>query len=772
VTPLVDGWQASCDGGAWLPARVPGTAAAVLADAGLPTGDLDAQEWRFRRAVDVPEPESNEELVLRLDGIATVADVLLDGRLLLTSTSMFERHLVRLEHGGELEIRCRPLAPLLAERRTPRARWRSALADNNLRWHRTMLLGRAPGIAPGPPPVGPWRPVSLERRRDLALDELRVRTRGDGGVHVRVAVRALGGVTPDELVLEVADATAEIRLRDGRGEVQLVVSSPELWWPHTHGEPALHDLRLHTRDGVELATRRVGFRDVAWASDVERDGLALRVNGVDLFVRGAVWTPVDPVALAASTADVRATLEMLRDAGMNMVRIPGTSCYESDDFHDLCDELGLLVWQDFMFANLDYPIGDDAFRRTVEGEARDVLERLAPRPSLAVLCGNSEVEQQVAMLGLDPALGRGELFGKLLPALVAESDARVVYVPSAPCGGALPFRTDRGVANYFGVGGYRRPLSDARLADVRFASECLAFANVPDDDVDDRAGVPRDAGADWDFQDVRDHYLETVFAVDHRALDRPRYLELSREVSGHVMAEVFGEWRRDGSPCRGGLVLWSRDLVDGAGWGLLARDGRPKVALRHLARVLAPVAVWTTDEGLNGVAVHVANDRPEPLVAELRVALYARWEHRVGEAVVPVSLPPAAGASYDVETLLGRFVDASWAYKFGAPQHDAIVATLMRGGIALSQAVRFPAGPPLEQEAAAAVGLAASLDDDGTLHVRSRRLAWGVRIDGADAADDAFTVEPGSVRLVAIRAGTPVAVRALNVNDAVPVARP
>ena len=154
------------------------------------------------------------------------------------------------------------------------------------------------------------------------------------------------------------------------------------------------------------------------------------------------------------------------------------------------------------------------------------LSEIAGRPSLAVLCGNSEVEQQVAMMGLDPALGRGELFGELLPAAIADRGVDAVYVPSAPCGGDLPFRPDRGIANYFGVGGYRRPLADARLAEVRFAAECLAFANVPDEAGVEaiaarcgrtpsstipagRLACPRDTGSSWDFDDVRDHYLRS-----------------------------------------------------------------------------------------------------------------------------------------------------------------------------------------------------------------------------------------------------------------------
>ena len=266
---------------------------------------------------------------------------------------------------------------------------------------------------------------------------------------------------------------------------------------------------------------------------------------------------------------------------MNMVRIPGTASYESDAFYDLCDELGILVWQDFMFANLDYPEQDEHFLRMIEREVRDVLSRLAARPCLAVLCGNSETAQQVAMLGLDSALAHGPLFGKVLPDLVVEADVDAPYIPSAPWGGDLPFRPDRGVANYYGVGGYRRPLEDARRAEVKFAAESLAFANVPDEHEADalggagfptpteprwKAGVPRDAGAGWDFDDVRDHYLRLLFGVDPVALrstDQEHYLELSRAVSGEVMAETFGEWRRAESTCGGALVLWLRDLRAG-----------------------------------------------------------------------------------------------------------------------------------------------------------------------------------------------------------------
>ena len=315
-----------------------------------------------------------------------------------------------------------------------------------------------------------------------------------------------------------------------------------------------------------------------------------------------------------------------------------------------------------MFANLDYPEADEPFLATVAAEARAAAGRIGGRPCLAVLCGGSEVAQQVAMLGLDPRAGPRSALRRAAPRAGRRGRRRPrPTCPSTPWGGELPFRTDRGVAHYYGVGAYLRPLEDARRAEVRFAAECLAFANVPDEAGLQalagggaapghhpawKAGVPRDGGAGWDFEDVRDHYLKLLFGLDPvelRSVDPERYLELSRAVSGEVMAEVIGEWRRTGSTCHGALILWLKDLAPGAGWGVLDHRGLPKVAYHHLRRVLAPVAVWITDEGLGGIDVHVANDRAAPLAARLRISLY-RDDRLVDEAFTPVQPRPRRGA--------------------------------------------------------------------------------------------------------------------------------
>jgi beta-mannosidase len=723
----------------------------------LPAYGTDDDDHWFRTTIEAVD----EAAVLRLGGLASVCDVFLDGDHVLQSESMFLEHELPVAAGAhELAVCARALAPLLAQRSRPRARWRTRVADNNLRRFRTTLLGRAPGFAPGPPVVGPWRPVEVVPAGRLRLG---VRTWLDGEDGV-VEVRCAAEAGPLEATLGSVTAS----LPAGGGSLR--VPRPERWWPHTHGDPALHELRVRAAAGE--SSRRVGFRSLAHAPDLERDGLDLHLNGVAVFARGAVWVP--PPA-----GEVRATLERARDAGLNMVRVVGTTWYESDGFFDACDELGLLVWQDLMFANMDYPFADEAFLALAEREVRQVFASLAGRPSLAVVCGNSEVEQQVAMLGLPPELGRDPFYTATVPALLREALLDAAYVPSAPTGGTFPFRTDRGVANYFGVGAYLRPLGDVRRAGVRFASECLAFANVPADDQPDRAaGVMRDVGAEWDFADVRDHYLRALHGVGP---EDDGYWERARHVTGEVMAAVFGEWRRAESPCAGAIVLWLRDLVPGAGWGLLDHAGRPKLAWHYLRRALAPVAVWFVDEGLNGLALHAANDTAKPVAARLRLALYRGEGLLVESSEEMVTLAPHSSIERDVEAAIGRFVDVAYAYRFGEVQQDTVVATLEQDGAVLSQTFFYPVRKAVALRSADELGLVAEADrhPGGGVDVTlaSAAVVRGVRLlaDGLDPVDDGFDLEPGRTRRVALRAvdgDLPTLLRVSALELAVPLVVP
>ena len=810
-SPLTAGWELATASEPesdsarlrFTPAQVPGTVASSLrSQKAWRMGDdvrFDASEHWFRCRFEADPAGGGEELVLRFGGIATLAEVWLNGERILESGSMFASHdvnvtaLVRPQN--ELLIVCRSLsAALRAQRpRKPAARWRTrVVSEQSLRWFRTTLLGRAPGFSSEPEPVGPWRPVTLLRRRRIVVEDWSRRVTLDGTVGtlaIDLRLRTLGaGSRPvsGRLVVDSAGASLDLVESDHDHHARAVLRIPGLvpWLPHTHGTPALYPVRvqLQLEDGTlaEFEDVPAGFRSIAPGDD---DGLALKINNTPVFCRGVVWTPPDVVSLAATPHATAERLRLLRDGGFNMVRLAGTMLYESESFHRLCDELGLLVWQDMMFANMDYPFQEPGFHQAVAAEAQSELSRLSRHPSTAVICGNSEIEQQVGMLGLDAALGRGPFFGEELPALAAHYCPGVPYIASAPCGGDLPFRARSGVANYFGVGAYLRPLEDARRAGVRFASECLAFSNVPEPEMIEqmtlaqrgglspvhpawKRGVPRDSGAGWDFEDVRDHYLKLLYSVDPMPLrysDTARYWELSRIVSGETMAEVFGEWRRPQSTCRGGIILWGADLEPGAGWGILDSTGAPKAPYWFLKRALAPCTVWMTDEGLNGIDIHVANDRDTAVDAALRIALYRFSGEPVAASERAVRIPAHAPLTLGVEEVLGRFIDAGYAYRFGPPGHDVIVASLHPPSVEIpfAQSFRFSAGRPIERKPIAELGftyecrvLAAGAVE---ILLSSRRFAWGVRIaaSGFRPDDSYFGTEPGVTRRVVLTRSQP-----------------
>lgn len=807
----------------WLPIGAPQPLAAALAAAGQwsldgPARDFDAEDWCYRVAFDA---DPGTAWTLGLDGLATLAEVRVNGELVLESRNMFRAHRVALPAlqaaGNLLQIRFRPLAAELARRR-PRPRWRvPMLQQQQLRWLRTTLLGRTPGWSPPAAVVGPWRGVWLAPAGSAAaLDAPRVvaTLEPEGGVggrplgRVRVSwPEAPAGDVPPRLRLSHAGAAvAEARARPhGAGwEAELQVDDPPRWWPHTHGEPVLLGLSVQAPEGWRPLAH-IGFRTLEL--DTTGGGFALRVNGEPVFCRGACWTPPDPLRLHAAPADYAALLVRVRDAGMNMLRVAGPMVYEHPAFFEACDAAGVLVWQDLMFASMDYP-DDPAFLAEVDAEVAQQLDGWGGHASLALLCGNSEVSQQAAMWGAPREAWSSPLFTERLPALVAARLPGVPWWPSSAWGGAFPFQPSAGTCSYYGVGAYRRAPGDARESGLRFAAECLAFANVPGDDTLARvpglslrapvhapawkARVPRDLGAGWDFDDVRDHYAEWLLGAPVgplRASDPAHYLALSRAASGVAMAEAMAHWRRADSGCGGALVWTLRDFLAGAGWGLLDERGRPKPAFHLLARACRPQHLALVDEGLDGLCAHLQHEGADPIDGELRVTLYQHDEVPVAEGTHPLRLAGRGRARVPLVAALPHFVDVTWAYRFGPPAVSLAVAQWWRAGDAqpLAEACWFAPGVLARRHPD--IGLQATVaPPDPTIpgrrrvRVRTRAAAWGLHAesDGWRPLDEFMHLAPGAAIWIDFEPCEPVAaggrpppwrvmLRALNTHQCVVV---
>lgn len=781
IAPLASGWlMMACEPGAamrpdeaerlgpWWPATVPGTAEQALHAAGVlardaPSGLHDKDVW-YRTEFETEGPET-----LQFDGLATFADVFLDGECVLQSRSMFAGHRIDCRKPGShrLAIRFHSLAGALAAASGPRPRWRPMMiTPGGLRLVRTTTLGHMPGWSPAVALVGPWKPV-VRMPLDGPVDPgaVRLTPRLDDGIATLDASVSVLREPEAAVELICAGHAHELhRVGDHAFAGRMIVEAAQPWWPHTHGTPHLYDVALRIGDRV-IDLGRTGFRSLAVDPGTDGRGFGLVVNGEPLFCRGACFMPADPVAPAS--ADPRPLLDLACKAGMNMLRLSGTMPPQGQAFHDACDERGILVWQDLPFANFDYPADEPDFLALVESETRQLLGRLETSPSLAVVCGGSEIAQQATMLGLRPDQAGSALFDTLVPRLVAEAAPQAVHVPHTPWGGPLPFVADHGVTHYFGVGAYRRPMADVRRSNVRFATECLAFANVPDPvslasfglgqpgGAAWKAAIPRDAGADWDFEDVRDHYVASLYAVDAGALrqnDPGRYLALGRAAPAELMEAVFAEWRRPGSSCGGGLVWFLNDIVRGAGWGVIDATGEPKTTFHALKRAFRSVHVGLTDEGLNGLAIHVTNETPETRHLVLSLASFGEGPHPLARAERPLTLPPRSAETHSAFALLGRFFDFADAYRFGPAAHEVTLARLTdaASGSLIAEAVHALPGKAATPRD---IGLSASLgsDADGPfLTITASRLARFVTIEdkGHRAADQGFCLAPGEHRLV------------------------
>ncbi|OCJ03216.1 beta-mannosidase [Rhizobium sp. AC44/96] len=754
-----------------IAAEVPGTVAAALEKAGLFDREnphpLDSEDaWYICRLFDAQPGDA----ILRFEGLATLCHVFLNGQEILSSESMFTAHEipVTLLGGDELALCFRALAPRLAES-GPRARWRpQMITPQGLKNVRTTLLGRMPGWCPEIHAVGPWRPITLVRRDVVSIDNVSVRAVLEGDGTGRLSVSLHADVDNPDLSLRCGGIEQPFeKVGDKHYSAILRLKDVETWWPHTHGSPALYDFSVVV-DGVEHPVGKTGFRSIEVEPGPDGDDFALRVNGEPVFCRGAVWTTADIVRLPGDRADYEPFLRLAAEAGMNMIRIGGTMAYETPDFFRLCDELGLLVWQDFMFANFDYPKSDKAFTAHVHAEVEEFLHGVQCSPSLAVVCGGSEIYQQAAMLGLPKEFWTNPITEEIIPAIASRMRPDVPYVVNSPSGGSMPFSPDAGVTHYYGVGAYMRPLADARRANVRFAAESLAFAHVPQQKTLERhldlppvhsplwkMRVPRDRGASWDFEDVRDFYLAELYDLDPARLRREdvgRYLDLSRAVTGEVIEETFAEWRRKGSPCNGALVWTLQDLLPGPGWGVIDSTGEPKPAWYAMRRAFRPVQVLLTDEGTNGLDVHVINETADVLQLDLEIVCLRQGRQHVVSGGRILTLAPRSQQKFASTDLFGAFFDTTYAFRFGPPSHDVVVARLRLpdGGAVVADAFYFPLGRSKALHEAE-IQISVTRSEDGwvaDIGADSFVQSVHVNANGYRTSDDWFHLAPGGAKRV------------------------
>ncbi|MBI2512265.1 MAG: glycoside hydrolase family 2 protein [Opitutae bacterium] len=591
------------------------------------TNELDLQwieehDWEYTTKLDVPEEFLREEIVeLVADGLDTVATVTLNGHRVARTDNMFVAHrwnVKKLLRAGanELAIRFDSALRYIRTRRRDHApkEFNDPVGRSQVIRKQQCQFGWDWG--PRFVTAGIWRGIRLEGWTKNRLVGVRVAQEHaeDGSVTLHL--------TPELARADRADraATCHYRLKlggilvaEGIGR-EIAIDHPQLWWPNGHGAQPLYTLSIEIRraDGVPIGSRvfRLGLRTIELDrhADAAGETFQFKVNGRVLFAKGANWIPAHAFVTALNRADYERDLRAAVDAHMNMIRVWGGGIYESEDFYDICDELGLLVWQDFMFACAIYP-GDPAFIRSVQVEAEQQVRRLRHRACLALWCGNNEIEA----LNTDPAHGSpllaqpvnraayAAVFDKALPAVVAGIDGVTPYWPSSPHRPGGGYRhadgEKHGDTHFWDVWHARNPVKDYEKWRFRFVSE-FGMQSYCSSETQATFCPPEDRnvfGAAMENHQKNRGGNQVILDYVSRRYRFPRtqddLIYLSQLNQAYCMQTGVEHYRRLMPHCQGALYWQLNDCWPVASWSSIEFTGRWR-ALHFVARrFFAPALV-------------------------------------------------------------------------------------------------------------------------------------------------------------------------------------
>ncbi|MEN5069526.1 glycoside hydrolase family 2 protein [Stenotrophomonas sp. TWI1183] len=808
----------------WRTAQVPGAVHTdLLAQGQIPDPYVGAPEaglqwigltdWEYRAQFDVDAATlARAHAELAFEGLDTFATVTLNGQPLLQANNSHRTWRARVDgrlraRGNELRIVLRsPIRTLLPDvQAMPHkiaGNYPSPYGDEP----KDAMVGnfvRKPGYhfgwdwGPRYVTAGIWRPVRLESWDAQRLTAVAVHTRAldaaraDLEIAVEVESAAVGTAAvqlevldPDGKRVARIDRRAMLQAGDNRITIPVALQNPRRWWPVGQGEQARYTVRATLAPGTADASRieqRTGLRTVELRREADRNGgqgFAFVINGVPIFAKGANVIPFDMFPARVDEARIRRELTAARDANMNMLRNWGGGYYEDDVFFDIADELGLLVWQDFMFGGGMQPGYDPAFRANVVGEARDNVRRLRHHPSVVLWCGNNEEETAWKDWGhgrdltaADPVFaaqvwqGYVDLFGNDLRQVVAEEGLGVPYWSSSP-GNDLDEKANdstRGDKHYWQVWGNPALPVTAYLRETpRFMSEYGLQAWPVLRTLD---GIIPAAEQQVDSPTVRAHqkfmagegnqrllkYIEEEYGTPR---DFPAFVYLSQvmQADGIQLAALH---HRASRPYTMGSLYWQlNDVWPGASWSSIDYAGRWKALHFHARRFFADHAVAALrDDGTTRVSL--LNDRQQGLQATWRLRVIDLDGTLRSEQRHAAALPPLSALE------VGRFADAD-LLKGADPTRTVAVVELFDGGKRLSQQVVYFVPAKAVALSRPAIDSALRADGDGyVLTLRSPTLvrALWIAFDGLDATldDNALDLVPGETVTIRLRADADLA---------------
>lgn len=799
------------DSETWHSAHVPGSVYAdLMADGTMPDpfwreNELDAfermkKDYVYQRAFTVTEAQlAHAHVELVCEGLDTLAHVSLNGREIAFADNMHITWVWNVKeqlHAGENTLEIRFDSPILycAKKAEEAPGWESSDATPGFRHLRKAHCMFGWDWGPRLPDAGIWRPIFLRTWDAARLENaLMLQAHHDGVVDVTIRPEIAGEsawsaeiTAPDGEVIIIPETTA--------AEQVITIEHPQLWWPNGLGKQPLYRVTVRLATG-DTRVWRIGLRTMTVSREKDEWGeeFCHVVNGVKVFAMGADYIPEDNILARVTPERTRRLLEDCKAANFNAIRVWGGGYYPDDAFYDICDELGLMVWQDLMYACAFYDLTPD-FERSIRVETHQNVARLRHHASLALICGNNEME--MFMAGANSALINHrtwefvptyphhitdyvKMFEYILPAIVKETAPQTYWWPASPSSGGnfdAPNDENRGDNHYWDVWHGEKPFTEYRKFFFRYASE-FGFQSFPCLKSVEQFTLPDDRNI---FSRVMERhqrnqaangkilsYLSQTFRYPNSFDD---LLYASQLMQAEAIRYGVEHWRRNRGRCMGAIIWQLNDIWPVASWASIDYYGRWKALHYAAKRFFAPVMISAEEEGELSQNPKINEYHPAPLEKSFRLNVCNETLRDVtGEVVWALRTPDGAIVRQNQQTLTIPAMSAKWLDKVDCADASLtghyISFAFVVDNVAVSEGTCIFCAPKHFEFVDPRLTVETRGD---TLLVTSHAYAKQVWLESEDADllldDNAFDMNPGT-KVVRVVRGTAEKVRGRSVWD-------